>query len=851
MDRIDKLRSSFAQHVDNVSLVQAMTRARRAWRNVAKERVPKEVEGVKKRRDEAKDTELKKKYRRDLEHLKMVKDWSVSADPLRPNSSLQEDKAYGFAAYEIKLKRNAGSGSYGDYSLKGHALQNVLYDRDTSPLVQTCDKNIIRYFHFPANNMLWVEEAIARYYGEERGEYNYRKAPNYREKMSNILCREFWTAQQHGSISDPIHARHMRSQCSFISTDLDATRDQPEDDCPSPTGGKGSKNFVIFMPYLHWETDNRRRKMAEIMRKVTNKHQRELRKEFPHLNEELREKFAESVKKAQIKYGSRAPSEPIVKKSSSEPKKLSPWGEYLMSVYYVYDAMDIEPDMRALRENLHKSPPLHPRRTLDQSYHSKLENTGRRDEDQVVYRGTKAGRSIYRTTKTVMVDQLWLYILDERTIFSFFPRRWGRNKPDFSGVHKSIRSKLEHLRAGEIQSVYDLALLIMNQCSMVFFDRTKPADDRPQVLDLFANAIANVSEMKTVAFESFWRHLDKMHLNNPRLTDIEAIESSARIYLDVNPEGMLLREAHDIMDELRMIGRIYLQQLKVAKHFSKALQDINEQASPPTSVELVKDVRTTIEDINDLRTKTWPDGGARILNGNVKNAKEPKKPIPDHTIYRARYLLEDIENRQNELRDLEDNTSEITDHLKYLLDLKQQQASIIEAKSALARADESVTQGRAIMMFTIITIIFLPLSFMSSLFGMNAKELSGSDGGIMSLRYQFTFMFPISVAVITVSLALAFSPWIRNFISFTTSVFWAAVVEYTYIRRAWRFCIRKQDAKGLSHNKQRTTAWIYGRKDRKENKKAWEKAKEMVKAGSPMDRMKSNHTGRGSSAGIV
>jgi hypothetical protein len=32
----------------------------------------------------------------------------------------------------------------------------------------------------------------------------------------------------------------------------------------------------------------------------------------------------------------------------------------------------------------------------------------------------------------------------------------------------------------------------MDQCSMVFFDRTKLKDDRPQVLDIFANAIANV-----------------------------------------------------------------------------------------------------------------------------------------------------------------------------------------------------------------------------------------------------------------------------------------------------------------------------------------------------------------------
>jgi hypothetical protein len=107
------------------------------------------------------------------------------------------------------------------------------------------------------------------------------------------------------------------------------------------------------------------------------------------------------------------------------------------------------------------------------------------------------------------------------------------------------------------------------------------------------------------------------------------------------------------------------------------------------------------------------------------------------------------------------------------------------------------------------------------------------------------------VAVIIVALALAFSTWIRNLISFTASVIWAAVTEYTYIRRAWKFCIRKQDAKGLYHNKQKTTAWIYGRRDRKENKKAWKKAKDLEKDGAAIKKMRSNHTARGSGAGIL
>lgn len=68
----------------------------------------------------------------------------------------------------------------------------------------------------------------------------------------------------------------------------------------------------------------------------------------------------------------------------------------------------------------------------------------------------------------------------------------GRNKPDASGVHKCIRSRLNHMRELKLKSVHDLALLIMNECSRVFFDRTKSLDERPAVLDIFADTIGNI-----------------------------------------------------------------------------------------------------------------------------------------------------------------------------------------------------------------------------------------------------------------------------------------------------------------------------------------------------------------------
>jgi hypothetical protein len=91
-----------------------------------------------------------------------------------------------------------------------------------------------------------------------------------------------------------------------------------------------------------------------------------------------------------------------------------------------------------------------------------------------------------------MVDQLWLWILDEKTIITSFPRRWGKNIADPSAVHKSIRARLKAAREDEIRSVFDLALIIADQCSRVFFDRTRSIDRQPNLVDIFADAIRGV-----------------------------------------------------------------------------------------------------------------------------------------------------------------------------------------------------------------------------------------------------------------------------------------------------------------------------------------------------------------------
>jgi Mg2+ and Co2+ transporter CorA len=65
----------------------------------------------------------------------------------------------------------------------------------------------------------------------------------------------------------------------------------------------------------------------------------------------------------------------------------------------------------------------------------------------------------------------------------------------------------------------------------------------------------------------------------------------------------------------------------------------------------------------------------------------------------------------------------------------------MEAQYASQLGSLSFQQNRSIMVFTIVTIVFLPLSFMSSVFGMNASDFDGPDGGNrMSLKAQFKLL---------------------------------------------------------------------------------------------------------------
>ena len=390
---------------------------------------------------------------------------------------------------------------------------------------------------------------------------------------------------------------------------------------------------------------------------------------------------------------------------------------------------------------------LHVRRTLDQSFYHNID-TEDRDVDQVVYRyqlrGKKAIDDPECDPKIVMVDQLWMWILGKDLIVTSFPQRWQQPKNDPLNVLDSIIEDINSKTREPVKSVYDLAMIITNRCSGVF-SRHRMGDEDYQFLDMFESSIGNVTDRETVLFKEFntasgqasaWlQHHRRPNRFSRYLTDSSAAldqkEKEAHDerfkfeefmrgplfvdkLLDIGQETDLLAETKDIRDELNMIAKVLEDQLQVLPDLEAAICDIYQD-----------------EQISQRDVK--------------KRFEEQLKAIKTH--------IKDIDRMDKQAERI---YKSITD----MLDLKQKHANAFEARFARDQAAGTARQSQTIMVFTIVTIVFLPLSFIAAFFAINISEFPRASDGSDSLplgyvsKYMFGIGFAVSIPLIVIALLL-------------------------------------------------------------------------------------------------
>ncbi|OPB38524.1 hypothetical protein A0O28_0016300 [Trichoderma guizhouense] len=525
----------------------------------------------------------------------------------------------------------------------------------------------------------------------------------------------------------------------------------------------------IELPYLHWETNRRRSKMVQIVQELVEDNKVSLKSNF----------LAAAMAKA-----------PCLSSKFDREKIPTKVGKYLYDIAQVWDAMDYDADERLLRQSFVETkqdvvtvgprgskwePPLHIRRTLDQSYFSIVEDTVDRDTDQVVYRQTRARKENHETqhkdekaaTSSTSLNTTSPHTqhVESTAVSRTLVTGPGSTTTSSDTATKKKKEKMTKLvgvtRVVMVDQLWmwilGEATLIIDQCSKVFFDRTQPTDDRPEVMDLFAQAIGTVAYNTTSAYSLFWANVS---LQSPNMKKEETPKTAGGFkewlkrhfginperskgrnrdsfrYLNINPEGVLLKESQDITEELNMMERIYKQQLTVVNELYKHIKSRHDRVQSP--------------DKSRHEKAQSPDKSG---HDEVQNA-DNWLSCTSEDLGEASNLAEKVQNRIDEIADFQKAVTRTTEQLQALLSLKQQEASIVEARIALERADESVQQGRAIMAFTIVTIFFLPLGFFTGFFGMNNSVSTGNEW--MSMREQIMYMFVISAAVISVVLTVAF-----------------------------------------------------------------------------------------------
>ncbi|OJJ94930.1 hypothetical protein ASPACDRAFT_127846 [Aspergillus aculeatus ATCC 16872] len=482
-----------------------------------------------------------------------------------------------------------------------------------------------------------------------------------------MLRHELWTSRQIRG-SERSYISFMRPGCEEIGE---------------------SNGFVIFMPYLHWETQRKQRQLeafslCKFLLESEADRLPSLVKQLSTENNDILNTFAETESNdPKIAALGQELLQFLTTVESSKANKVSAQAQLKQALQaYREDACASDRDLRlfnsyATRHNVKH--PLHIRRTLDQSFYYTLDNTSTRNKDQVVARyGRKEGR---KEPIVMMVDQLWLWC-SGGTLITCFPQRRECNPddPDRFEMTDILENILHSISPGVkrkagLEGPLWLIQGIINECAGAFFDPMKNVDDDFKFLDMFSNSISRIADGEVACYERFVKML---HISNQQNL------------MDIDTESDLLREIKDILDELRMIRVVMEDQLKVIVAIGK-VQD------------------------------------SRVLGG-VRESVE-------------RYL-DKVQSMQNE-------GQATVNSLNALMDLRQRHATLWEAKS-------TGMQGNTIMVFTVVTILFLPASFMASFFALPIMQFSkaeSSDSLDLSYVVKWLVAFTVPVAFFFISIA--------------------------------------------------------------------------------------------------
>ncbi|OQU93612.1 hypothetical protein CLAIMM_00096 [Cladophialophora immunda] len=366
----------------------------------------------------------------------------------------------------------------------------------------------------------------------------------------------------------------------------------------------------------------------------------------------------------------------------------------------------------------------HPRRTLDQFYYSLLEHTDERDNDQVVSKQTKASLT---GEKMIMVDQLWLGVWvsktriepskkqrfklldDSAVILTAFPdTAYARGDDLPREVYRAVDIRQQVFKAieeGAIRpstsssKVPDCAAEVLRTALLGMLSYRK--DWSLDFMELFREALGQIAEKHSKNFRLYTTSIGSRW----KPSEQGEMEFKVMVQTGKMEEIRLSLEVADIIDELNMLRKLFVEQIEVLQRASIQVDKV--KAGP------------------GIEHTPWlgPFGKAlRELLGKVEDY-----------LFQVKSMIEDGERAQKDILVFLD-IQQREENIQETRSLNQQ--ALFAAKQAISaqeQADATDAQNQILFIFTIVTIVFTPLSFLASYFALADKHngaIFGASAGV-------------------------------------------------------------------------------------------------------------------------
>ncbi|KAI1099561.1 hypothetical protein F4804DRAFT_321618 [Jackrogersella minutella] len=567
-------------------------------------------------------------------------------------------------------------------------------------------KRKFMWMHLPFNNPHWVKKIFDKL------------AETQNRSYAKLLNNENWTNKHVQGRHANLHASYVKPGCAFVPSETSAPRpSSPVGASRSPSPGITPTHLYLYLPYLHYDT------YVNIVRR-------------------------RNLIKRRMQHGRARP----VPKDIAELESL---------------------DSRVIWEYIGHEPPLNTRRTIDQYGYPSLRETYARDDEQMLYKLTKeklpspymrnkyrqvdskgpmsalspgsrftsaakmfksSKEAIYRDEddtdledklldgNVLMVDQLWLWAVDTTTLTTFFPKRESHptEGPLFqqADLRNSVYNELNGDLSGRCENALDLAAFITLHAVTVLIDRT--SHPNLEIFRIFEEALGILTERMTLSLKRFRmqtfqdRTQDDPESDDPEDQRPESIKQRHKRELEraerENREHTsVLLELRDMDDELNTMKNLFTEQQDTIKL-------MKENYEKP-----------------DLRPHT--ENGREFLDEALRRLVDYQKTVHD-MIQRVDATKKDYEKLQ---------------------EMVQRQAQVDEARWSRRQTELASSQNLSVMIFTTFTVLFLPLSFFTSLFGMNTKEWGGEGENYVSLGFIGAVSLPASAVLICGTLIAAYS----------------------------------------------------------------------------------------------